>query len=102
MPFFTHGTGRALGLDGHHRVDEGDGVDHAQGLAQVAAPAGHRGVGQEELVELALELGRQVARGPAEPDLLGYLRHDLRHVGLWICRQRRLGVAHGASLAQKG
>ena len=59
-------AGGALGLDRHHRVDEGGGVDHPQGLAEVAAAAGHRRVGQEQLVELALELGRQVARGPAE------------------------------------
>ena len=38
-------------------------------------------VGQEELVELTLELGRQVARGAAQPHLLGDLRHDLLDVG---------------------
>ena len=65
IPFLTRHPGGALGVDGHHGVDEGGGVDHAQGLAQVAAAPGHRGVGQEQLVELTLELGRQVARGPA-------------------------------------
>ena len=97
MPFFTDGAGGPLGLDGHHGVDEGGGVDHPQGLAQVAAATGHRGVGQEQLVELALELGRQVARGPAQAHLLGDLGHHLLDVGPRIGRQRRLGVAHGAS-----
>ena len=96
------GTGRPLGVDGHHGIDEGGGVDHPQRVAQVAAPAGHRRMGQEELVELALELGRQVARGAAQPDLLGDLRHDLLDVGLRVLGQRHVRVAHGASLAQPG
>ena len=48
---------RPLGPDGNDGIDEGGGVDHPQGLFEVPAPAGDRGVGQEELVELALELG---------------------------------------------
>ena len=102
MPFLTTAPAAALRLDRHDGIDEGGGVDHPQGLAEVTTPAGDRGVGQEQLVELALELGRQVARGAAQPYLLRDLGHDLLHVGLGICRQRRLGVAHGASLAQSG
>ena len=96
------GTGRALGLDGHHRVDEGGGVDHAQRVAQVAAPARHRRVGQEELVELALQLGGQVARGAPQPDLLCDLRHDLLDVGLRVLRHRHFRVSHAASLTRPG
>ena len=101
-PLLDDGTGRPLGLDGHHGVDEGGGVDHAQRVAQVAAPPGHRRMGQEELVELALELGGQVAGGAPQPDLLGDLRHDLLHVGLRVLGQRHLRVAHGAGLARPG
>ena len=57
-------------------------------------------MGQEELVELALELGGQVARGPPHPDLLGDLRHDLVDVGLRVLRQRHLCVAHAAGSVQ--
>ena len=59
MPFFTTAPA-PLGLDGHDRVDEGGGVHHPQRLAQVAAPDANGRMGQEQLVELALELGRQV------------------------------------------
>ena len=43
-PFLTTAAAARLGLDRHHRVDEGGGVDHSQRLAQVAAPPGHRRV----------------------------------------------------------
>ena len=96
------GARGALGLDRHDGVDEGGGVDPAQRVAQVTAPARHGRVGEEELVELALELGREVARGAAQADLLRDLRHHLLHVGLGVLGQRHLGVVHGASLAQRG
>ncbi len=101
-PLLDDGTGGPLGLHRDDRVDEGGGIDHAERVAQVAAPAGHWRVGQEELVELALELGRQVPRGAAQADFLGDFRHDLGHVGLGILWQRLLRVAHGASLTRTG
>src|ERR1700677_4166862 len=39
---------------------------------------------KDQLVELALELRRQIAGGAPEADLLLYLGHDLRHVGLRV------------------
>ena len=84
IPFFTTAPAARSRVDRHHRVDEGGGIDHAQRLGQVAAPPGHRRVGQEQLVELALELGRQIARGAAEAHLLFDLGHDLGHVGLRV------------------
>ncbi len=101
-PLLDDGAGRPLRLDGHHGIDEGGGVDHPQRVAQVTAPPGHRRMGQEELVELALELGRQVAGRSPQTDLLGDLGHDLLHVGLGISRQHLVGIAHDASLAQPG
>ena len=101
MPFFTKAPAArsdSTGTTGSMKVTAST---IRKRVAEVTAAPGDRGVGQEELVQLALELGRQVARGAAQPYLLGDLRHDLLHVGLGVCRQRHLGVAHGASLAQR-
>ena len=94
------GARRPLRLDRDNGIDERGGVDHPERVAQVAAATRHGRVGQEELVELALELGRQVPRRPTEPDLLGDFRHDLLHVGLRVVGQRHLCVAHAAGSVQ--
>ena len=95
-------AGGLLGADGHDRVDERCRIDHADRLAQVAAAPGDGRVGQKELVELALELGRQVARGAAEPHLLCDLGHDLRHVLLRVLGQRHVDVVHERESRSEG
>ncbi len=86
MPFLTTAPAAALRIDGHHRIHEGRGVDHAQGLGEVSPTPGDRGMGEEELVELAFELWGEITRRAAEADLLFDLGHDLGHVGLRIQR----------------
>ena len=91
------GAGGPFRLDRHDGVDERRGVHQAQRLAQVSAPHADGRVGEEELVELALEPGRQIARGPAQPHLLGDLGHHLLDIGARVLRRpvaRVLGVAH--------
>ena len=80
-------------LDRYDGVDEDRGVDEPEHVAQRGAPAPERGVGQEQLVELALDVGRQIARGPAPPDLVVDLVAYLRR-GIAGPRRRR-GRADG-------
>ncbi len=94
------GAGGPFRLDRHDGVDERRRVHQTQRLAQVSPAHANGRVGEEELVELALEAGRQIARGSAQAHLLGDLGHDLLDVGPRVLRRgvaRVPGVAHARS-----
>ena len=86
MPFFT--TAPAARSDSTGTTGSTKVAASTMRSASVRSPPrpADRRVGQEQLVELALELGREVARGPAQAHLLFDLGHDLGHVGLRVVR----------------
>ena len=72
---------RLVGQDGDGRVHEGGPVHQGQRLAEPRLPLhAHGGEFEEQLVELTLETGRQVARGPPPLDLGVDVGHHLGQV----------------------
>ena len=96
-----------LRLGGHGHVHVGRTVHQGQGLAEPGpAMQPDRRELEEQLVELALEPGREIARGPPAPDFGVDFGHDLGQVlgpgrgvgpvGGNLCRGR-VGVGGGVS-----